>query len=462
MTCPGRRDHHRPRADSDGRRRPGRRAGAGRARSQRGRSRRQLTWARSVRLRLSYNESFDLSGKFITMHVTAIIAAGGSGTRLGAAVPKQLLELGGRTILQRASMRSDRILGSPRSSWRCRRGIVAAPPLVARGREAVVAGGERRQDSVANAFAAIAADTEIVLIHDAARPFVSADVITRAIDAAATHGAAIVALPVSDTVKRVVRDGGAGGGVIAETLPRDEIFLAQTPQAFRRDVLGAAIAAGRGSATATDEAMLAERAGHPVHVVVGDAANVKITTAADLERARDREARAQACRASVWATICTGWSKGGRWCSAASISRPSAERSDIRMPTSSAMSLTDAILGAARAGDIGQHFPDTDPRWKGASSIELLREVAGPCSRAGIGRRERRRRRHSRAPEDWTASRGDSAAARRGAGDRRQPGERQRQDQRGRRCRWPRRGDRRARGVPPGSCLLTCVLTTEQ
>ena len=325
---------------------------------------------------LSYNESFDLWGKFFTMQVTAIIAAGGSGTRLGAAVPKQLLQIGGRTILQRAidAFRShpgvaEVIVALPEA-------VVAAPPSWLEGVR-VVAGGARRQDSVANAFAAIAADTEIVMIHDAARPFVSADVITRAIDAAATHGAAIVALPVSDTVKRVVREGGAGGGgVITETLPRDEIFLAQTPQAFRRDVLGAAIAAGRGLSTATDEAMLAERAGHHVHVVVGDAANVKITTAADLERAREREAR-QPATSRVGVGYDLHRLVEGRPLILGGVDIP-AERGALGHSDADVVchSLTDAILGAARAGDIGQHYPDTDPRWKGASSIELLGEVA--------------------------------------------------------------------------------------
>ena len=310
------------------------------------------------------------------MQVTAIIAAGGSGTRLGASVPKQLLQIGGRTILQRAidAFRShpgvaEVIVALPEA-------VVAAPPSWLEGVR-VVAGGARRQDSVANAFAAIAADTEIVMIHDAARPFVSADVITRAIDAAATHGAAIVALPVSDTVKRVVREGGAGGGgVITETLPRDEIFLAQTPQAFRRDVLGAAIAAGRGLATATDEAMLAERAGHHVHVVVGDAANVKITTAADLERAREREAR-QPATPRVGVGYDLHRLVEGRPLILGGVDIP-AERGALGHSDADVVchSLTDAILGAARAGDIGQHYPDTDPRWKGASSIELLREVA--------------------------------------------------------------------------------------
>ena len=214
------------------------------------------------------------------MRVTAIIAAGGSGRRLGAAVPKQLLEVDGRSLLERSidafkthPAIGDVIVAVPAD-------VLAAPPQWLAGVR-LVAGGERRQDSVANAFDGVARDVDVVLVHDAARPFVSDDVITRAIEGAVAHGAAIAAVPVSDTVKRV-----AGDGVIVETLPRDEIFLAQTPQAFTRGVLGAAIAAGRTAGTATDEAMLAERAGHKVHVVEGDTANVKITTAADLERAR--------------------------------------------------------------------------------------------------------------------------------------------------------------------------------
>ena len=222
------------------------------------------------------------------MQVTAIIAAGGRGQRLGAPVPKQLLDVGGRTVLQRSvdAFRTHPAVGEV---------IVAVPPDLldalldsppgwldgVRGVR-LVAGGARRQDSVANAFDAVAMDAEIVLVHDAARPFVTSDVISRAIEGAVAHGAAIVAVPVSDTVKRV----GVADGVIVETLPREEIFLAQTPQAFRRDVLGAAIAAGRDADSVTDEAMLAERAGHRVHVVPGDPANVKITTAADLDGAR--------------------------------------------------------------------------------------------------------------------------------------------------------------------------------
>src|SRR5690606_13667009 len=101
----------------------------------------------------------------------------------------------------------------------------------------------------------------IVLVHDAARPFVSAALISRAIDAAAEHGAAIAALPVTDTVKQVTMEEGRR--VIVGTIPRESIYLAQTPQAFRREVLARAVALGRSGAEATDEAALAELAGHP-------------------------------------------------------------------------------------------------------------------------------------------------------------------------------------------------------
>src|SRR5512132_4340486 len=221
------------------------------------------------------------------MHVTAIIAAAGEGKRLGAGLPKQLLDVGGRTILERsitAFIAHDRVddvivvlppamVGEP-PAW-----MKSSSPAVR-----IVAGGARRQDSVANAFDSVSAESDVVLVHDAARPFVSADLISRAIDAAAEHGAAIAALPVRDTVKRVEPRGASR--VIAATIPRDTIYLAQTPQAFRRDVLREAVALGRAGVEATDEAMLAEHAGHAVHVVEGDPANVKITTSDDLDAAR--------------------------------------------------------------------------------------------------------------------------------------------------------------------------------
>ena len=170
------------------------------------------------------------------------------------------------------------------------------------GRVKVVAGGARRQDSVASAFASVPPDTDIVVIHDAARPFVDRATIERTIEGAAAAGAAIAALPARDTVKlaemtEISWIGGEFGEplpavrpktapAVKRTLPRETIYLAQTPQAFRRDVLARAIELGRQGAQATDEATLAEQAGATVLLVPGDPSNLKITTAADLAFAR--------------------------------------------------------------------------------------------------------------------------------------------------------------------------------
>jgi len=306
------------------------------------------------------------------MRVTAIIAAAGSGSRLGSAIPKQLLDVGGRSMLSRSITAfdthpaiSDVIVVMPAS-------LVSGGAMEYVGPTKhdlrLVTGGERRQDSVANAFDCVPGAADVVLIHDAARPFVSADTISRTIEAAARHGAAIAALEVRDTVKRVERD------VIVETVPRESIFLAQTPQGFRRDVLAAAIAMGRSGIEATDEAALAERAGHPVHVVRGETANVKITTDEDLAAARRHVGAGTAGR------VGTGYDLhrlvDGRRLVLGGVTIPSTRgalgHSDADVVCHA---VTDAILGAANLRDIGHHFPDTDPRWKAASSIALLRHA---------------------------------------------------------------------------------------
>ena len=238
------------------------------------------------------------------MRVVAIVAAGGRGTRLGTTHPKQFLALGARTILERSVSALVEcpsidlvIVALPAED-------AAAPPayLARPGRIVVVEGGARRQDSVANAFAAVPDNAEIVVIHDAARPFVDRATIERTIAAAAAGGAAICALQARDTVKlaEVTETGWVGGEYgepvpavrpaampsVKRTLPRETIYLAQTPQAFRRDVLARAIALGQEGADATDEATLAEQAGAAVLIVPGDPSNLKITTAADLAFAR--------------------------------------------------------------------------------------------------------------------------------------------------------------------------------
>ena len=321
------------------------------------------------------------------MHVTAIIAAAGSGRRLGAAKPKQLLDIGGGSMLQH-SVRA--FADHPRVS-----DIVLVLPkeqagfafVAAEGRDParlppirMVAGGERRQDSVANGFEAVDPRTDVVLIHDAARPFVSAGLIDRTIDAAAAHGAAIAALQSRDTVKRVDATGAITG-----TIPRETIYLAQTPQGFRRDVLAQAIAAARSGVEATDEAALAERAGYRVHVVEGDPGNVKVTTADDLAAARARMATEKPARTG---RAGTGYDLHrlveGRPLVIGGVTIPFDKgplgHSDGDVVCHAA---TDALLGAAGLGDIGRHFPDTDPRWKGADSVALLAAAVAMVRDAG-------------------------------------------------------------------------------
>ena len=315
------------------------------------------------------------------MHVTAIIAAGGRGERLGASQPKQFLVVGGRSILERSV---ELLLDHPAVA----EVIVALPPeLVAEPpasfRRAsktlrVVAGGPRRQDSVANAFAAVSRETDVVVIHDAARPFASAGLVSRTIEAAVETGAALAALPARDTVKRAERAPANAGPYVKETLPRDTIHLAQTPQAFRREVFEAALAYGETEAfEATDEATLAERAGHPVCLVEGETTNIKITTQEDLAYAEAFASRPGQTigRAGIGYDIHR--LVEGRPLILGGVTIPF-DRGLIGYSDADALchAVTEAILGAAAAGDIGRHFPDSDPRWKGASSIDLLRRAA--------------------------------------------------------------------------------------
>jgi 2-C-methyl-D-erythritol 4-phosphate cytidylyltransferase len=149
----------------------------------------------------------------------------------------------------------------------------------------IVEGGEHRQHSVANAMAAIsAAADDVVLVHDAVRPFVTEETIHEVIQAAAKYGAAIAGVPAVDTIKQVERT--PEGALITATVPRERVVLAQTPQGFRYDVLRQAFdEATKDGFLGTDEASLVERSGHPVAVVMGSARNIKITTPADMELA---------------------------------------------------------------------------------------------------------------------------------------------------------------------------------
>jgi 2-C-methyl-D-erythritol 4-phosphate cytidylyltransferase len=220
------------------------------------------------------------------MRVTAIVPAAGSGVRFGGVVPKQYLPLVGLPLLAwtlkalAASGRVDRLVlvVPPGQEARCRAEVLVPHGITA---DRVLAGGADRQASVCAGLAGVPADTDLVLVHDGARPLVAAEIVRAAIAAAAEDGAAAVAIPVTDTIK--VADAQCR---VAETLPRGRLWAAQTPQVFRaawlREAHARAMADGfRG----TDDAVLVERLGYPVRLVPGSPENLKITTMADLAQA---------------------------------------------------------------------------------------------------------------------------------------------------------------------------------
>jgi 2-C-methyl-D-erythritol 4-phosphate cytidylyltransferase len=207
---------------------------------------------------------------------------------MGSQVPKVFLDLGGVPVITRTVTAFAEVAEVVQrvivlSAHTCEQlpgeieqGFAALPDV------RIAEGGARRQDSVRNGLAAIDTNVDVVLVHDAARPFVRADVIRDVIHAAAESGAAIAAIPASDTLKQVNDEH-----VVTATLPRAGVWYTQTPQGFRADLLREAHARAEAEGIdATDDAMLVEQCGHPVRVVPSDSSNFKITTPADLALAR--------------------------------------------------------------------------------------------------------------------------------------------------------------------------------
>ena len=217
------------------------------------------------------------------MSVCAIVPAGGSGTRMGGTVPKQFQSLNGKPILyhtiktlQNCETISEIILVVPEkeyetanTDWLGKLEIV----------KKVVVGGEKRQDSVYNGFCEVSQNTEIVLVHDGVRPFLSQKMIADSIDAAREYGAAITAIPVHDTIKRVDTSG-----LVSQTIDREGLWRVQTPQAFRYSLLLDAFNKAKSeNFYGTDEGALIEHLGEPVKIVEGLEQNIKITRPEDLE-----------------------------------------------------------------------------------------------------------------------------------------------------------------------------------
>ena len=304
----------------------------------------------------------------------ALILAGGSGTRLGADVPKQYLDLGGRAVLRR-SIEAFRnhpavsavrvVIGSgDRALYdRAVEGLDLPPPAE---------GGATRQESGLRGLESLAEFApDLVLIHDAARPFVDAATIDRVIAALDSHPAALPGVPVADTLKK------AEGAplLVGETVDRSGLWRAQTPQGFRyADILAAHRAAAGNNLT--DDAAVAQQAGLAVAMVLGSEDNYKITTREDLERA----ARHLGGHMSEFRTG-SGFDvhafAAGTHVTLCGVDVPHDHGLEGHSDADVAMhALTDAILGAIAEGDIGSHFPPSEAKWKGAPSRVFLEHAA--------------------------------------------------------------------------------------
>ena len=301
------------------------------------------------------------------MRIAALLVGAGSGTRFGAETPKQFLSLGGRPVLRHAAetlvehVGMLQPVGDKAPIEAALEGLRHLPP---------VPGGATRQQSVHAGLEALGADApDVVLVHDAARPLIPPGTIPALLAALEHAPGAIPAIPVADTLKRVV------DGVITATAPRDGLYRAQTPQAFRFPILLAAHRAGTAGA-ATDDASLLEAAGLTVAIVPGSEDNIKLTWPEDLRRLE------RAMFGGLIPRVGTGFDvhvlEAGRKLVLCGVpiehDKGLAGHSDADVGIHA---LCDAIYGALAEGDIGRHFPPSESAWKDADSARFLRHAAG-------------------------------------------------------------------------------------
>ena len=304
-----------------------------------------------------------------------IIAAAGTGKRMGSSIPKQYLKIGGEPILLK-SIRA--FCDNKEIDWIVvvTNGDYIQACLEMKDRygldkiQAVIEGGEERQDSVYRAIVEIdrlCPEIEYVLVHDGARPFVRQETINAVLEAAEEKGAAVACVPVKDSIRQE-KDGESAN------LPRQRLYAVQTPQGFQKEILRKAYEqAFADGYYGTDDATLAERIGQSVALVRGTYDNIKITTREDMPM----ESR-----------VGTGFDvhqlKEGLPLVLGGVKIPF-EKGLLGHSDADVLvhALMDALLGAAALGDIGRHFPDTDPQYRGISSRELLRRVKGLLDKNG-------------------------------------------------------------------------------
>jgi 2-C-methyl-D-erythritol 4-phosphate cytidylyltransferase/2-C-methyl-D-erythritol 2,4-cyclodiphosphate synthase len=316
--------------------------------------------------------------------VLTLIVAAGAGTRMGGKLPKQFLAIDGTPMLIKTAEVFERH-GDTDGIY-----VVASPDYMALCRELladmhklrdVLPGGETRQDSVRLGLQAMAeaeglAGEPIVLIHDAARPFVDAAIIDRVTETAAQRGAAIPCIPMTDTIYAVAQvdeaqaDGAQAARILQTAPDRKSLFAVQTPQGFALSlILKAHEQAAEAGKIVTDDGIPVKLMGHPVSVVQGGVRNRKITTAADMAAVQQAERRVGIGFDVHAFAVGRKLILGGR---EIPYERGLEGHSDADVLTHALM---DAMLGALDLGDIGRHFPDTDPQYAGISSLKLLRRV---------------------------------------------------------------------------------------
>jgi 2-C-methyl-D-erythritol 4-phosphate cytidylyltransferase/2-C-methyl-D-erythritol 2,4-cyclodiphosphate synthase len=300
------------------------------------------------------------------MRIAAILVAAGSGSRFGAAMPKQFVRVAGKPSLRWAAealapyVQLLQPVGDAVPIEAALAGVAHLP---------VVGGGATRQDSVRAGLEALVAHApDIVLVHDAARPLIPAGTVDALLAALKTHAGAIPAVPVADTLKR------AALGVVGGTVSREGLFRAQTPQGFRFETL---LALHRGPAhpDATDDAWLLEQAGHSVAIVPGADRNVKLTFAEDLARLENLLSPA------LFPRVGNGFDVhrlvAGRELILCGVKIPFDPGLDGHSDADVGIhALCDAIYGALAEGDIGRHFPPSEADWKDADSARFLRHAA--------------------------------------------------------------------------------------
>jgi 2-C-methyl-D-erythritol 4-phosphate cytidylyltransferase / 2-C-methyl-D-erythritol 2,4-cyclodiphosphate synthase len=340
--------------------------------------------------RNSLDPNLKNAGRDRKLKAAVVIAAGGTGTRMQSTVPKQFLDIAGKPILLHtvagiAALEevTQIVIALPSEHIAEAQSILQREPT----RIAVqcVQGGSSRQESVMLGVAHIRPDADIIMVHDAVRPFCDRSMMERILKAAWENGAAVPGLPATETIKRK-----ADSGHVLPTPPREELYAIQTPQAFHAKILRSALKqAAESGFSGTDESSVVQWAGHPVIIVEGSSENIKITRPLDLEIAEMLIAKRKGeCAEMNGIRIGQGIDYHrlveGRKLILGGVEIPFEKGLEGHSDADVLIhAVCDALLGAAAMGDIGQHFPDTDPANKGKNSLEFLREVRTKIEAAG-------------------------------------------------------------------------------